>query len=700
MGASLPETQTSNSAQDIDLTITRGQALLSSLDLQLQTPTFKYGSDPRELGVVLIGVEASSGAESPKPAIPNGVVLWQTLLGALILFGAGRAAGWRGTSALIATCAAVAVMALMFALDRERYAQWTWVWLVVAIVALALGSYWRQLTFFAARSVSAIRQGTLPGGNELRIAKYEEPGQSAMRPLPALLPALLVFAALAISLLHPLIALLPRDIIDTTSFSTDYTNFSWGLAYYTTLPAWLAWGGIALVFIFAIPQVNRRVTGWLSSLWGYVAKRLEGNDTQSAVGASQIRNPQSAIRNPYALLVVAGLSTVALLWLLRARGSMGDSSELLAKIAAGSMWREREPLDYYIHFKLFQTLAGLGVTPLEVYQWVSVLAGGLLVVGIVLVACLLAPPGRRWLVAGLGLATGNLLLFAGYVESYTLDTLGLVWFLVACLLYLRGSAPPAVPAFVLAVTMWLHPQTSFLLPALLVALLLKQESWAARVKEAGVMLATALSVSMVVATIFLIEGYSWERWQIARTELGGIDPGTFKPLFQTTGPHEYYPIFSLAHLGAIIQEQLRLAPLALIICLAVLLSRRWIVSRQPATTGPASTPTVQPTSAIAVLAAAAISTFAFSITWNPDLGASSDWDLLSLCGIPLSLLAGTLLVRVWPGKSAIRNPQSAIPVPIPIPYTSTLAYCGSVLVAAAAWHTLSWLLANALALPY
>jgi len=264
-GHEVARAQTSNSAQDIDITITRGQALLSTLDLQLQTPTFKFGSDPRELGVVLIGVEASSGAEWPKPAVPNGVVLWQTLLGALFLFGAGRVAGWKGTNALIVTCCAVALMALMFALDRERYAQWTWVWLVLTLLALALGLYWRQLSLFAVRCVSAIRQGILPDGNcGLRIASYDEPDQSAVRPLPRFLPPLLVFAALAITLLHPLIALLPRDIIDTTSFSTDYTNFSWGLAYYAALPAWLSWGGIVLVFIFAIPQVNSRVTGWLS----------------------------------------------------------------------------------------------------------------------------------------------------------------------------------------------------------------------------------------------------------------------------------------------------------------------------------------------------------------------------------------------------------------------------------------------------
>jgi len=87
---------------------------------------------------------------------------------------------------------------------------------------------------------------------------------------------------------------------------------------------------------------------------------------------------------------------------------------------------------------------------------------------------------------------------------------------------------------------------------------------------------------------------------------------------------------------------------------------------------------------------AALSTFIFSITWNPDLGASNDWDLLSLPGIPLSLLAGGLLALRWPREVEGR----------PRPYTTTLAYCGSVLLAVAAWHALSWLLANALALPY
>jgi hypothetical protein len=658
-GRELARVQTSNDLQDVDLYIPRGQALLSNLDLQMDTPTFKFGNDPRDLGVALAGVDVSSGAEWPKPALPNGVVLWQALLGTLLLYGAGRAAGWKSTTALVVAFAASLVFALMLGLDRQRYAQWTWIWLELAALALAAGAYRRRLASFASASAGAIRRGSLPEtatarpGDQATDGQAVETAAQATGGLTRFFPAVLVVAALALALMHPLIALLPRDTGNTT-------NYSWGLSYYSGLPAWLAWGGVALIFLFAIPPVNLRVVGWLSSIKGYVARG-----------------------NPYVWLAAGGLAAVILLWLLRTRASMGDSSELLDKIAFGSMWREREPLDYYIHFKVAQTLAGLGVTPLAVYQWLSVLSGGLFVVGIVLVACLLAPPGRRWLVAGLGLATGNLLLFAGYVESYTLATLSLVWFLVACLLYVRGSAPAAIPAFVLAVAMWLHPMTAFLLPALLAALWLKSDNWAARVRDALVMLATALAVSAVVATIFLVEGYSWERWQIARSELGGVDPGMFKPLFQISGTHEYYPIFSWAHLGGIIQEQLRLAPLALIICVAVLLASR---RRRPGSS-PSSR---QQAAALTVVAVAAISTFIFSITWNPDLGASNDWDLLSLSGIPLALLAGGLLALRWPADTEGR----------PRPYATTVVYCGSVLLAVATWHALSWLLANALALPY
>ena len=133
--------------------------------------------------------------------------------------------------------------------------------------------------------------------------------------------------------------------------------------------------------------------------------------------------------------------------------------------------------------------------------------------------------------------------------------------------------------------------------------------------------------------------------------------------------------FLAHHLGAILQEQLLIAPLALATCVLALVGLR-----VPREVNPARRQ-------IAVLAAAAGAALFFSVTWNPDLGPRQDWDLLSLPGIPLSLLAGALLATRWPRSDDTERP-----------YTRTLTYVGSVLVAASAWHALSWLLANALGL--
>jgi hypothetical protein len=43
--------------------------------------------------------------------------------------------------------------------------------------------------------------------------------------------------------------------------------------------------------------------------------------------------------------------------------------------------------------------------------------------------------------------------------------------------------------------------------------------------------------------------------------------------------------------------------------------------------------------------------FFYSITWNPDLGPRSDWDLLALPALPLTLLATYLLLQLPHGKA-------------------------------------------------
>jgi hypothetical protein len=376
-GRELARVRTSNAPQDVDLYITRSDGLLSDITLRLDTPTFVYPGDPRELGVVLMGVEAASGAEWPRPAVPNGVPLALVLIGTVLVYLSSRLRIGSAWGAVLPALALTAVPAVMLWLDRERWAQWLWLWPVVTTTTLALDATTESWKRFFSRVEDSSLSGTLPEV-AVRPAEGDTDLTTWFAPLLAALAAAVMFA-------HPLAALVAPDDGITT-------HTRWGLEYYTRLSGWLQWAGVIAVLAFAVPVVNRAVLRALSQLRGYVARI-----------------------NPYLLLAAASALSVVLLWLLRTRSSLGDSAELLQKIADGSKWREREPLDYYIHFKLAQVLAEVGATPLGVYQVTSVLAGGLAVAGIVIAAWMLAPEGRCWLPAGLALASGNMLLFAGYV---------------------------------------------------------------------------------------------------------------------------------------------------------------------------------------------------------------------------------------------------------------------------------------------
>jgi hypothetical protein len=121
--------------------------------------------------------------------------------------------------------------------------------------------------------------------------------------------------------------------------------------------------------------------------------------------------------------------------------------------------------------------------------------------------------------------------------------------------------------------------------------------------------------------------------------MGGADSRTMLPLFETVTRYEHYPFFSWAHLGAVAQEQLLVAPMALLAIVVVLVAA-WRGVRALGRAVPA----------LWTLAAGAAGMFFYSITWNPDLGPRDDWDLLALSALPLTLLALYLLLHLQPGR--------------------------------------------------
>jgi hypothetical protein len=196
-------------------------------------------------------------------------------------------------------------------------------------------------------------------------------------------------------------------------------------------------------------------------------------------------------------------------------------------------------------------------------------------------------------------------------------------------------------------------------------------------------LASGVCMAAGVASLLLLfafYGYNWRRWSISQKQLGGSDEGMFRPLFRVNeGTREIYPIFSFDFLIFEFNLLLRVIPLALFL---ILILAAWhvqklgnpklgiwlfvagvllfflgatLIGKQPVTFLALGGVLVQfiglwlarhtlkdPLGWL--LGIAALYTFIFGATWNPDLGFV-DWDLLSLQGIFVSLFVGYRLVR-------------------------------------------------------
>jgi hypothetical protein len=152
--------------------------------------------------------------------------------------------------------------------------------------------------------------------------------------------------------------------------------------------------------------------------------------------------------------------------------------------------------------------------------------------------------------------------------------------------------------------------------------------------------AAGAAMILVLFSVMVIDGYDLERFYTGLGEMGGADGRTMMPLFTTVTHYEHYPYFSWAHLGAVVQEQLLIAPLALL-TIGLVLALAWPGVRRLAGAVPG----------LIALAVAGASMFFYSTAWNPDLGPRDDWDLLSLSALPLTLLAVYLLLRLPPGRA-------------------------------------------------
>jgi hypothetical protein len=301
------------------------------------------------------------------------------------------------------------------------------------------------------------------------------------------------------------------------------------------------------------------------------------------------------------------------------------------------------PLDVYLHARLWALgNAWFGwPDPMPVYWIIGALAGVAFVWTLLgLAAWLGRNTVERILIVGLIATLGTMQLFFGYVENYSIMTLGVLVYLWLALRALKGEVGLVWPAAALALTNAFHPSTLALAPSLLLLawqrdrLGVEASRWRAL---AGLIVPYAL-VGAGVLALMTAGGHGLDALAGADYP-GGGDRRWFVPLFTVQTRWEHYTMFSLGHLADIVNQQLLVAPViwpGLILCAAL---AGWRVPwRDPA---------------FRLLAAMAGGYLLLILTWNPDYGGQRDWDLFAPAAAPAAALLAYVLPRALPEVEAL-----------------------------------------------
>ncbi len=269
------------------------------------------------------------------------------------------------------------------------------------------------------------------------------------------------------------------------------------------------------------------------------------------------------------------------------------------------------------------------------------------------------------MIFGLVASLGLMQLFFGYIENYSIMTVGVLLFIWLALRTLRGEMPLFWPALTLALTHAFHPSTIVLAPGLLFLAWQLIHIAQDRARPLYLALSIAIPYLVVFAGILLLMtagGHGLEAL-LGPDAPGGGDHRWFVPLFETTTRWEHYTMFSRGHLLDIVNEQLLVAPVVwpgLALCVVFGRSRiphRDLLWRQ--------------------LGMLALLYALLTWIWNPDYGGQRDWDLFAPAALPAALLFAYTLRAALPESAALRK-------------------AGWALIAAQAFHTAMWIYQNML----
>ncbi len=449
-----------------------------------------------------------------------------------------------------------------------------------------------------------------------------------------------VWAILAIAL-HIAAYVLPEEMV-------------WGVWPYTVFPAAL---GVTLALVVGstvIPIWNRKLQQVIVYLWAMLPAK----------------------RHRRLWFAALALATMPLFWWLRIRHlNWGDARVLVSGLSqrdAPVLYNWQAPLTVFLH----QRLWALVVNPLwgwnvqTVYASVSVLCGGVFVYVVLMLAYELGQTTlERVLLTGMVFTGGAMQLFFGYVENYTIISLGIVIFLWLGLRVVRGQAPLWSATLALSLTNAFHPSTIVLWPA---ALYLAWRRYRADDTLFAVLQSLALPPLVVgssVLTLMELGNHGLAAF-LGDDRPGGGDHIWLVPLrLQIATEWQRYSMFSGAHLLDWGNEMVLTSVFGGVTVLVV----GWMLWRARGELRLDDTWR----DSVWFLGHASFWYLLLTWVWNADYGIRKDWDLFSPVSWGVNVLAGVLLVR-WLRRDPDALGQATI----------LILLVGGV-------HTAAWVLSNA-----
>ncbi|MBW7997096.1 MAG: hypothetical protein FVQ81_11115 [Candidatus Glassbacteria bacterium] len=320
-------------------------------------------------------------------------------------------------------------------------------------------------------------------------------------------------------------------------------------------------------------------------------------------------------------------------WLLRSKNHfLGDGWAFVGAVQQDFSLSKHEPLDFFSHQVFYRFLTLFGISNGE--HAYSILHVSLLAPYIVVLwktAKLITQREHEFFgVFLLLLSTSTLQLFFGYVESYTLVNLCVAGYLYASLRYISNNKTglPLIPAATLILAVLFHLSAVVLLPSLIILLIRtsyngKPGQLYSKQKLTG---KSSLVLFGVCVAVFLIAYNLVESEILVPTQ---------------TRPDHPFTLLSLENVWYKLNFIIFAAPMCVVALLILpLKGSRKILS--------------EPNDTFVFVFWAALSTWTFALIFDPLLGIR-DWDIFTITGLPTTLLAALILIRVLaaPAKAAI-----------------------------------------------